>query len=285
MPSVLIQNNEGTPIRSFDDWARFALPTPRNELHWEPDRSACELGRIWTADGEPAVPHELAELLESNDGTRGMAILSGITERETPLPFGNRGPRCHDLTLQAEQQGRAVTVCIEAKADEPFGGTITRELSAATKRAAKREGGHTKFPERLDWLTRSLLGLRAFEDDQHNVLAKAVADLPYQLLPAIAGTLLEAAHQKSSKAVFVVHEFRTTKTTDANLDANADALNRFLRVFLSANGASVDENFALKNGHIVGPIPITPRLVTRTDKIPCDIPLFIGKIRTDRLTR
>jgi hypothetical protein len=214
-----------------------------------------------------------------------MAILSGITECETPLAFGMRGPRCHDLALCAEQNGHAVTICIEAKADEPFGGTITRELSAARKRAAKREGGHTQFPERLDWLTRSLLGLRAFEDDQHKVLAKAVADLPYQLLPAIAGTLLEAAHQKSSKAVFVVHEFRTTKTIDANLDANADALNRFLRVFLSANGASVDENFAIKNGHIVGPIPITQRLITRTDKIPCDIPLFIGKIRTDRLTR
>jgi hypothetical protein len=41
------------------------------------------------------------------------------------------------------------------------------------------------------------------------MLAGDVADLPYQLLPAIAGTLLEAARHKVSKAVFVVHEFRT----------------------------------------------------------------------------
>lgn len=283
MARVPIQNNEGVNIRSFDDWERFALPPARKELHWEPDRSACELGRIWTADGEPTTPRQLAELLESHEGTRGMLILSGITERETPLPFGSRGPRCHDLALHAEQDGRVVTICIEAKADESFGGTIARELSAARKRASKREGGHTRFPERLDWLTRTLLGLRAFEDDQHKVLAKAVADLPYQLLPAIAGTLLEAGYQRASKAAFVVHEFRTRKTTDANLDANADALNRFLRVFLSANGASIDESFALENGHIVGPILITPRLVTGTDKIPGDIQLFIGKIRTDRL--
>lgn len=281
MASVPIQNNQGARIRSFDDWARFALPPARRKLHWEPGRSACELGRIWTASGEPAVPRQLTELLESHEGTRGTAILSGITECETPLPFGIRGPRCHDLALYAEQNGSAVTICIEAKADESFGGTITRELSAARKKAETRKGGNTRFPERLDWLTRSLLGLHAFEDDQRRVPAEAIADLPYQLLPAIVGTLLEAEDRKATKAVFVVHEFRTGKTMDANLDANADALNRFLRVFLLANGASVDENFAIENGHIVGPILITPRLVT--GKIPCNIPLFIGKIRTDRL--
>jgi hypothetical protein len=130
---VQIQGYAGVPIRSFEDWARYALPPARNELHWESDR----------------------------------VILSGITEQETPRPFGNRGPRCHDLALRAEQEGSAVTICIEAKADESFGGTIIRELSTARKRAAKREGGHTRFPERLDWLTtRSLLGLRAFQDAQ-----------------------------------------------------------------------------------------------------------------------
>ena len=283
MTSVQIQGYAGVPIRSFDDWARYALPPARNEVHWQPDRSACELGRIWTVRGEPAVPDQLAQLLESHEGTRRMVILSGITERETLLPFGNRGPRCHDLALQAEQDGRAVTICIEAKADESFGRTITQELSTARKRAAKREGGHTRFPERLDWLTCSLLGLRAFEDAQHQVLDGVVADLPYQLLPAIAGTLLEAGHRKASKAVFVVHEFRTAKTANANLDANADALNRFLRVFLSANGASAGESFELGCGHIVGPISITERHVEGTTKIPCDIPLFIGKIRTDLL--
>jgi hypothetical protein len=210
-----------------------------------------------------------------------MGILSGITERETPLPFGNRGPRCHDLALQAEQNGRPVTICIEAKADESFGGTITRELSTARSRAAMREGGHTRFPERLDWLTHSLLGLRAFEDDRHQMLTGDVASLPYQLLPAIAGTLLEAGRQRASKAVFVVHEFRTEKTVDANLDANAVALNRFLRFFLPANGVSAGEDFALENGQIIGPILIAKRPVTGAEKIPSEIPLFIGKIRTD----
>lgn len=283
MTRAQIQGYAGVPIRSFDDWESHALPPARKKLHWKPDRSACELGRIWTADGEPTVPRQLTQLLESHEGTRSMLILSGITERETPLPFGNRGPRCHDLALKAEQNGRVVTICIEAKADESFGGTITEELSTARKRVAKRKGSHTRFPERLDWLTHSLLGLRAFEDAQHQVLTEAVADLPYQVLPAIAGTLLEAERQKACKAVFIVHEFRTAKTADANLDANANALNRFLRVLLPANGTNVCQNFTLENGQIVGPILIAERPVIGAERISPGTSLFIGKIRTDLL--
>ncbi len=148
-------------------------------------------------------------------------ILSGITEHETALPpLGSRGPRCHDLALKAEQAGWDVTVCIEAKADESFGGTVAEELRKAERRPV------TNFPQRIEWLTRSLLGLPAFKDDQ---LSDVVAKLPYQLLCAIGGTLLEAKLQRASKAVFLVHEFRTMATVDAKLDANANALNQFLR--------------------------------------------------------
>jgi len=63
--------------------------------------------------------------------------------------------------------------------------------------------------------------------------------------------LLEAEHSKASKAVFVVHEFRTAKTVDTKLEANADGLNRFLRVFVSANGADTGDNFELRCCDIV----------------------------------
>ena len=277
MMNVQIKGYAGEPIRSFGDWEKYALPPARTELHWDEGRSACELGRIWTACGEPAVPSELTQLLESYEGTRGIVILSGITEHETRLPFSRNGPRCHDLALQAEQDRSAVTICIEAKADESFGGTVANELMKAKKRVG------TRFPMRLDWLTRSFLGLPAFKDDKLLVLSASVAELPYQLLSAIGGTLLEAAEQKASKAIFVVHEFRTAKTRDANLNANANALNRFLRLFLSSNQANVGETFDLETGHIIGPVQVPDRHVPGPSEIPCRIPLFIGKIRTDML--
>jgi hypothetical protein len=128
-------------------------------------------------------------------------------------------------------------VCIEAKADESFGGTVAEELGKARKRPV------TRFPERLDWLTRSLLGLPSFNDDQFLVLSDSVAELPYQLFSAIAGTLLEARLQHASKAVFVVHEFRTTSTVDARMGDNAKALDGFLHLLHSANKGPVNVSF------------------------------------------
>ena len=273
MKSVQIKNYAGMPILSFSDWEKYALPPERKELHWKKGRSAYQLGWSWTAIGEPAVPQELTDLLDSHEGTKGTVILSGTTEHETALPFSKGGPRCHDLALLAEQNGVAVTVCIEAKADESFGGTVEKEVMKAKKRTG------TMFLKRLDWLTRSLLGLPAFKDNQFAVLSDAIPELRYQLLSAIGGTLLEAGLQKASKAIFVIHEFRTASTKDAFLDSNANALNRFLSLLMSTNKAG-REDIQLESGHMIGPILVTDRSVEGPIIIPHHIHLFIGKIRT-----
>lgn len=226
--------------------------------------------------GSPTVPQEVLQLLESHESTSATVVRSGITQHETTLPFGNRGPRCHDLALVADHDGSTVTICIEAKADESFGGTVAVELQSARKRTPR-----TKFPDRLDWLTRSLLGIPAFADDERHVLSGEIASLPYQLFSAVGGTLLEAELQGAIKAILVVHEFRTTLTTDTKIKLNAGALDGFLRLLLQANGAGV-ETFQLQSGQLFGPISITKRSVAGTRQMP-DIPLFVGKIRTDRI--
>ena len=275
-PTIDMKGHAGQPVRSFADWEKYALPPQRKVLHWKEGRSAFELGRSWTLSGEPSVPTELVQLLESHEDTKRTLIKSGITEHETTLPFVNRGPRCHDLVLRAERDGRVTTICIEGKADEPFGRTVAEELRKAKQRPA------TSFPERLDWLTRSLLGIQAFKDDEHLVLSDVISGLPYQLFAAIAGTLLEAEIQEAATAVFLVHEFRTTATVDTKLQANADALNSFLRLLHSLNGGP-DEDVRLRLGEMIGPISFIERPVTGAKKMPCQIPFFIGKIRTDRL--
>lgn len=135
---------------------------------------------------------------------------------------------------------------------------LTSHLAARSRKNRKaRRRPETKFPERLDWLTRSLLGIPAFKDNQFVVLSDVVCALPYQLLSAIGGTLLEAKLQQASKAVFVVHEFRTFATVDAKLDANANALNCFFRLLLSADRGC--EGFEIRSGQIVGPVSITEK--------------------------
>jgi hypothetical protein len=71
MTRIHVQSHTGSPIRTFEDWKQRALTPERNQMHWAEGRSACELGRIWTASGEPAVPGELNRLLDSNKGTPG----------------------------------------------------------------------------------------------------------------------------------------------------------------------------------------------------------------------
>jgi len=88
---VPITSHMGETIRSFSDWEKYALPPGRRALHWKEGRSACELGRAWTAAGEPRTPLALHQLLESHEGTRDTVISSGITEHETSLPFSSRG--------------------------------------------------------------------------------------------------------------------------------------------------------------------------------------------------
>ena len=80
--------------------------------------------------------------------------------------------------------------------------------------------------------------------------------------------------------VLIFNEFRTHATEDRKLQLNADALDSFLRVFLHANGRAGE---TLAEGNILGPIRINPNVPDLGVEIPIGIPLYIGKIRTDRL--
>ncbi|MBS1828797.1 MAG: hypothetical protein JST93_26075 [Acidobacteria bacterium] len=281
MGNVEIEGYAGDRIRTFGDWEKYAMPPERKDRHWKEGRSAFELGRCWTASGEPTIPEELTKLLNSHNATAGAVIFSGITEHETALPFGNRGPRCHDLSLTAKQGGRSMTICIEAKADETFGGTVAEELQKARNRTPR-----TRFPDRLNWLTCSLLGIPAFEDEERIVLSPVIAQLPYQLFAAIAGTLIEeeiraeAEARATWKAVLVVHEFRTHRTDDTKMRSNGEALDEFLRLVLENSGAA-KAGFRLRHGNLVGPLPLLERQAIEGRRMPCHIPLFVGKIRTD----
>jgi hypothetical protein len=112
------------------------------------------------------------------------------------------------------------------------------------------------------------------------VLSDVISQLPYQLLSAIGGTLLEAQLQNATIAVFVIQVFRTPMTTEAKLEANEAALSSFLLLLQERNGGS-DGDSQLLNGHIIGPISIIERPTKGDVRMPCHIPLFIGKIRTE----
>ena len=90
------------------------------------------------------------------------------------------------------------------------------------------------------------------------MLSDVISRLPYQLLSAIGGTLLEAQLRNATIAVLVIHVFRTSMTTDAKLEANDAALSSFLLLLQERNGGPNGDS-QLHNGHIIGPISIIER--------------------------
>ena len=263
----------GYPIRDFNDWEKNGMRPERTLQQFVSGRSAYELAVLYTSNGNPTVPAVLRLILDSHDDIKGVVIEKGKVELETPLPCSPRGNRCHDVAFDGSLPSCDLFISIEGKADEPFGDTVENELQKALRRPA------TEFPQRLEWLTQSLLGIPAFIDSQNKQLNPAIKSTGYQLFAGLAATLLEAKDRGARKAIFIVHEFRTRKTNDAKLLTNAENLELFLRLVLGSNGV-VNDGFKLEVGRLLR-FPILARRIQ--PPLPWDIPLYIGKIRTDLL--
>lgn len=231
---------DGTLITIYEDWTR-----PKKAYHWKDGRSAKELAKAWFRQGYLSPPDELMVLLHSEKRFHDLLLICGIPEHVTPLPVKGEG-RNHDLWLHGEAPCESVTVCIEAKADEPFG---TYSIDGQRQAAIKRNK-ESRVPQRID----ALLAMVS----KPNVKC-AWDKVRYQLLTAICGTALQAKKDQSTVAVLVIHEFHTQSTKAKKLKANDDAFQDFLSVL----------GYPLKSReapHLYGPFIV--------DGVDC----FVGKI-------
>ncbi len=239
-------------ITALEGWTR-----PRSKHHWKPGRSAMELARAWLRDGPPACPAELRALLDSHDATRGIVLKNGRPEHVTPLPERGEG-RNHDLWLRGEGPLGRTTICIEAKADEPFGERLGKQLTVARKRQP-----NTGAPERARALLTILFGKEC------NPEAAPWRELRYQLITGTVGAALQAVTDTSAAAVFTIHEFRSSLTSPDKLAANQADLDAFLAILHPGSPP-------LTAGQLLGPIPLP-----KTALLPAGIPLYVGKAVTE----
>jgi len=220
-----------TPITCWEEWT-----PPKKEYQWVLGRSAMELAKAWFAGGRLSPPQELIKLLDSHPRLHNLKLIRGIPECVTILPVKGEG-RNHDLWLIGRTEHDSVTICIEAKADEPFGNeTVAEYRATALRRREKRE--RTGVPERINALLKLVAGSASYWDP-----------IRYQLLTAMCGTVLQAKKDSSSLAVFVVHEFRTEKTKPENLERNNEDYERFLTVIGIPSSSAM-------NGCLQGPVMI-----------------------------
>ena len=237
-------------ITTWEQWTR-----PKRGYQWAEGRSAMELAKAWFSQGVLQCPRDLALLFQSASFLNGLILRKGRPEFVTPLPVAGEG-RNHDLYLLGSVGTQTVTICIEAKADEPFGDTISHAIQKARKRKPS-----TGMPARARQLITILMGRDSDPE------AEPWSTLRYQLLTGIAGTVLQAGHDAATIALFIVHEFITSKTNDSLHALNTGDLSSFLRV--------LDPSSQMKPGQFWGPHKVSAQ---------SELQFYVGKTTTNLRT-
>ena len=247
---VIIKSNNGKVITNIDDWFSFSPPA-KGAVQWKDGRSAKELAKAWFRTGQPQMPEELVLLLESHPVTHGFQAEVGIPEKETFLDdFGGNG-RNHDMVIIGNTNAERVLIAIEAKTDESFGDKIGAYIESRL-----RKNPRSRVADRIRQLSMGIFG--------HT----NVTGLRYQLLHAVAGTLIEAKNQGASVAVLVVHEF----VPEGGKSDKARENEKDLVAFIERLSEGLHTLFL---NRLIGPFH-----VPGGGKIPSNIPLYIGKIET-----
>jgi hypothetical protein len=250
-----LRNSNGQAIRRWEDWTR-----PKKSSHWQPGRSAMELARLWFQNGRLTCPKELTCLLQSHDRTRDFRLLDGKPEFVTPLPKRGEG-RNHDLWLRAISPGGYLTICIEAKTDEAFGGVVSEEIRKARKRRST-----TQLSVRIETLLR-FLSQRACNPEE-----EPWSQIRYQLITAFAGTAIQACRDRSSTAVLVIQNFDDSSLNASLKQKNNDDLQRMIFLLFPNGGMDIQNQ-------LIGPITIA----CETEK-PAKIDLFVGRVQSNFAT-
>jgi hypothetical protein len=86
----------------------------------------------------------------------GLSLTAGYAEHRTHLRGERGGPRVHDLLLVGEANIGTVVIGVEGKADEAFDRPLRDRWKTAQMTLSSGEA--TNWPERLDRLSRGLLG-------------------------------------------------------------------------------------------------------------------------------
>jgi hypothetical protein len=210
---------DGTEIRTIEQWFQFA-PPKKGRSHWVEGRSALECARAWCADPNGTLwPSEINALLASHPDTDGATLKSATPEYRCRFDKLPGEPRNTDVVAIADHPHGAIALSVEAKADESFGDLVINVLEHAIANIAADK--RTNVVRRVQQLASALLPLPIDG-------ASPLGDLRYQLLTGVAGALAFARQEKAHRAVFLIHEFQTSRTEDSKHEANARDLNSFV---------------------------------------------------------
>ncbi len=218
------------------------------------------MARAWCGVNGPRAPQEFVELLSDLVSAQHLDGAKGWPEHEARIDDLPGEPPNIDLALVSDGRLGRTVVCIEAKADEPFGEDVLSLLNAAVVKIARDEG--TGAIERLQRLAESLLP--SWEPGLPHLV-----DIRYQLLTATAAALALAKLHHAKVAAVVIHEFAIEGFVDPSKQRrNAHDLDQFIRRI--TRGARTSLSF----GELVSIAAPSSHRDWR------EVSLYIGKVRS-----
>jgi hypothetical protein len=259
--TITFEGNDGAPIRTLDDWKVHGGPAAGH--HWQPGRSARELARDWI-EGDAA--GLTAALLMRRPEFAGLRLSRAIAEKKTQFDDNSRGPRNHDLLVEAITDEGPVVIGIEGKADETFDKPLAEWRQDPNPQSGKGA--------RVDGLTSSFFATTLDEDP-------ALGTLGYPLMSSLAGTLADAKRVGAVRAVLLIQEFVTDKTTDDKHEVNAAALDAFVRRLAEPGDV---ERIGDDQAWITGPITVRGDGTWRPDVLPVHVAKLVRNLRSGGTT-
>ena len=193
-------------VKTLRDWAdRLA----RGDVHWRVGHSARALALSWTE--ARGVPPEVSSALAD---FAGLTLVRALVEH--PVSVGGVGGRSKtDIMAIARSGSGTVVMAVEGKGDsDNFGLPCGKWL-----RAGKFPRSHENRCRRLTCCANLLPQL---------VSARALDEVPIQLVHRTASAVLTARRESASDAVLVVHAFLQQREDD---DAHYAGFERFVQAF------------------------------------------------------
>jgi len=182
-------------IQTVDDWFQLA-PPKKGALQWKDGRSAKELAKAWCErKNRPSPPEEFLRLLAPLVNADPLTGADGWPEHQLPIDKFPGEPPNIDLAIVSDGLLGRTVICVEAKADEPFGEYAFAIHDAAVKKIKQRIP--TNALNRLLHLEENLL-------PETGLGLPGLAEIRYQLLTGTAAAIALAKMKQAPIAVFVV---------------------------------------------------------------------------------
>jgi hypothetical protein len=249
-----ITTQQGEAILSVDDWFLKA-PPKKGALQWQDYRSAKELARSWFRSPLASPPQELLRWMQDSFPSEAATLTEAHPEYVIRLDDYPGEHRNADLVILGTLGPKKLFISMEAKADEPFGDLIGEYFDSRI--AVPR----SKAPARIAALVRAIF---------NSELDAGIRPLRYQLLHAVAATLIEAQQRGAEVAAFLVHEFLSTRLQPDKVLRNHLDWQSFVARLARDQAAPVQA------GRTIGPI-----FVAGGGLVPSTIPLYLGKIQSN----